>query len=287
MDRKEYLLRQIAKTNKKNYENYVVTGIVHRLADPQIKYVTQQYVRRPEGYALTDLYLPQLDYHVEVDEGFHQANVEQDKLREADIINATGHTIERVDAMMPLDQLDARIDQIVGQIRALVAAKRASDTFQVWDPQQEHSPETYIRQGYMDADDDVAFRRQAEACNCFGHNYAQWYRAQARHAFDPTLTIWFPKLYGNKDWHNRISADEETIYERRKWDNAAFIAEHLGRLAEYPRLVFARVRGPLGDVMYRFKGLYEVDVDESRRTMTVTYRRKATQVKTYGSELRK
>ena len=68
MDKKEFLLRQIAKTNKKNYENYVVTRVIHQLDDLSIKVVTQQYVTRRSGRALTDLYFPQIGVHVEVDE---------------------------------------------------------------------------------------------------------------------------------------------------------------------------------------------------------------------------
>jgi hypothetical protein len=64
-----------------------------------IKFVTQQYVKRPEGIALTDLYFPQLKIHVEIDEGQHflkdGTRVLQDKIREADIINATGHVIKK------------------------------------------------------------------------------------------------------------------------------------------------------------------------------------------------
>ena len=57
MTKKEFIVRQLAKTNKKNYENYVVTGILHRLADPQVKFVTQQHITRPGGKrALTDMY---------------------------------------------------------------------------------------------------------------------------------------------------------------------------------------------------------------------------------------
>ena len=44
MTKKEFVVRQLAKTNKKNYENYVVTGIFHRLAEPQLKFVTPQHI---------------------------------------------------------------------------------------------------------------------------------------------------------------------------------------------------------------------------------------------------
>gem|GEM_PF-5011018 len=104
MNKKEFLLRQFAKTNKKNYENYVVTRVIHKLDDPTVKFITQQYVSRPERRrALTDLYIPQIAFHVEIDEGHHKNIVEVDMVREADIIDATGHTIVRVDATLPLD----------------------------------------------------------------------------------------------------------------------------------------------------------------------------------------
>lgn len=282
MDKKEFLLRQIAKTNKKNYENYIVTRIIHKLDDPTIKFITQQYVTRSKGRcALTDLYIPQIAYHVEIDEGHHKTIVEADTVREADIIDATGHTIVRIDAALPLDKFNERIDEVVNQIRERLNIKRSLKQFEPWNPEKEHNPATHIEKGYMDADEDVAFYRQADACNCFGHAYVGLQRALVRHPVEPEQTIWFPKLYDNADWHTTISDDEETIYERRKTDNDEYIRSYQKRPDRFKRLVFARVRGPLGDVMYRFKGLYEVDIEASRLTSTITYRRKAKRVRTY------
>jgi very-short-patch-repair endonuclease len=283
MDKKEFLLRQIAKTNKKNHENYVVTRIIHKLDDPTVKFITQQYVTRPEKRrALTDLYIPQIAFHVEIKEGYHKTIKEADAVREADIIDATGHTIEDIDATLPLNELNERIDHVVNQIRQHIHTKRILQQFQPWNPEREYNPATHLERGYMDADEDVAFYRHADACNCFGHTYKQWYPSVARHAFEQDIAIWFPKLYDNADWHNVISDDEETIYERSKRDNNTFINTFLKRTDLFKRLVFARVRGPLGDIMYRFKGLYEVDVETSRRTSTMTHRRKAKRVKTYS-----
>lgn len=52
MDKKlEYLVKTFSRTNKKDYENYILTCIWHRL----IKLVTQQYVKLIDGiYALID-----------------------------------------------------------------------------------------------------------------------------------------------------------------------------------------------------------------------------------------
>ena len=96
MTKREYVIRQIAKTNKKNYENYVVTRIYHLLNRIDVKFVTQQYVNRPEGHALTDMYFPQIKLHVEIDEPFHKKQIGLDIHRETDIIQATDQHISRI-----------------------------------------------------------------------------------------------------------------------------------------------------------------------------------------------
>ena len=196
MDKKEFLLRQIAKTNKKNYENYVVTRVIHQLDDLSIKVVTQQYVTRRSGRALTDLYFPQIGVHVEVDEAHHARahNVEADAIREADIVDATDHQVLRVDVTLPLEEIHGRVTEIVEVVQKAVAERRLSDDFHPWDLEAEYDPDTHIRRGYIDTKDDVAFRTTAEACNCFGHSYKTWQRGLARHAYCPDLTLWFPKL---------------------------------------------------------------------------------------------
>lgn len=293
MDKKDFLLRQIQKTNKKNYENYVVTRVIHTLNDPEVKFVTQQYVRRPSGYALTDLYLPQIGLHIEVDESHHKDNrsnreghslSEADVEREADIVDATSHTIKRVDATLPFLKLNSQIDKITSAIRELIHEQRRADKFRPWEPDKEQNPQTYVDNGFLDARDDVAFARHADACNCFGHTYKQFRGALARHLYESDVTIWFPKLYDNDTWKNSISLDESVIYERRNADNRAFIEESLRGTNNHRRLVFAHGRGPLGDVMYRFKGLYKVNVAESQKTETITYKRVATRVRTYSAK---
>ncbi len=51
MDKKEYIIRQLARTKHKKYEQYVITRIFHLLDNQNLKFVTQQYVYRTEGHA--------------------------------------------------------------------------------------------------------------------------------------------------------------------------------------------------------------------------------------------
>ena len=182
MDKKEFLLRQIAKTNRKNYENYVVTRVIHRLDDLSVKTVIQQYVARPGSKrAYTDLYFPQIGVHAEVDEKYHKLDPDADAVREADIIDVTGHTILRIDVDQPLEDIHRQLDGFIDLVHRKVQMQRASGTFHPWDPELENCPSMYIARGYIDVGDDVAFRTMAHACNCFGHSYSGLQRASARH----------------------------------------------------------------------------------------------------------
>lgn len=184
MDKLEFITRQLARTNGKRFENYVVTRIWHLLDDLDIKIITQQYVARPCGKALTDLYFPQLSLHIEVDEPHHLTQVEHDKLRESDIINATGHSIIRIDTSKGIDKLHEEIEQAVLLIKKI---KKQTNNFIKWDLDLEQSSKTYIERGYIDLGDDVAFDHIVSAVNCFGHSYSGWQRGGATHRIEKTL----------------------------------------------------------------------------------------------------
>ena len=66
------------RLNRKDYENYVVGAIYHKLNNINIQPVSQQYVKRSDNnYALLDLYFPQINYAIECDEKYHKNNKEK------------------------------------------------------------------------------------------------------------------------------------------------------------------------------------------------------------------
>jgi hypothetical protein len=284
MDKKEFIIRQLGRTTNKKYEAYVITRLVHLLNDFSIKFVTQQYVNRPEGRALTDLFFPQLKLHIEVDEGPHFSieNIKADKIREADIVNATGHRIERVNVSKSLDTINKRIDQIV----LIIKKERGKGSFKPWDIEAEFNSETYIKLGYIDISENVAFKTIKDACNCFGHNYNGYQRAAASHPYDLDTILWFPKLFPNDEWDNQISDDEETIYEKNKdiKKTRKYVTSRINNKEKYKhqRIVFAKVKGNLGDTLYRFRGIYKLDIAKSNKDDGLIWQRTNTRVKTYS-----
>ena len=70
ISKQDYIYRSLKKVSHKGWETFVISRIIHGLDDDDIEFVTQQLVRlSDESRALTDLYFPQFDLHVEVDEG--------------------------------------------------------------------------------------------------------------------------------------------------------------------------------------------------------------------------
>lgn len=281
--KKDYVIRQIAKTKKKNYENYVVTGIWHRLNSLDYKIITQQYVYRGNNkYALTDLFFPQLDMHIEIDEKHHivEENQINDRVRERDIINITGHDILRIDCSKTLEEINFQIEEVVLKIRK--KRMELGDKFEVWDPEKEMNPETYIKKGYISVEDDVAFHKIVDAINCFGVDYDGYQRGGCPHPKQDGVLLWFPKLYKNKLWDNRISDDEKIIYEKSTKESE--ILSHMNGVisGEYhQRIVFARVKNSLGIIMYRFKGKYQLNIERSKKEEQLVWERVSKKVKTY------
>ena len=169
VSKKEYIIKQISKTNKKNYENYVVTGIIHGVKSLDLEFTTQQFVKKEDGkYYLTDLYFPQLKLHIEVDENHHIQNEKADKLRSTDIVNVTGH-----DVLPPItcynkhkiDSIDKQIEEVVTIIKKKsIGIPEKDDWFYRYSDPQAY----YEKKGILNVYDNPTFRIGAQIANLLG-----------------------------------------------------------------------------------------------------------------------
>lgn len=88
-----------------------------------IKINTQQYVVRSNKnqkveYGLIDLYFPQFNLAIEIDEAHHKTGINQtlDEIRKNDIVNALDCKFIRIDATQSLGKIHEEIDQIVKKL---------------------------------------------------------------------------------------------------------------------------------------------------------------------------
>lgn len=273
MRKVDYIIKQISKTNKKNFENYVITRIWHLLDRTDIKFVTQQFVNRPNGYALTDMYFPQLDIHIEVDEPFHKKQQELDINREADIIQATNHSIERIKISEDIEDINNQIVQIVRKIKKEILIQEKEKTFEPWNYEEEFDPKYYIKKGYLDLAENPSFRKIVDACSCLGQNYKPrqrraWFKSKKYEGY----YLWFPKFYNNDEWDNKISKDSKVITEKCK--NSDKLEGWYKGIINNPvkRITFPRSFDNLGFRLYRFRGVFETDIEDSSMENGVIHR---------------
>lgn len=287
----EYFFKQLHRAKNKTYEFYVINRILYLLNDHTLKFVTQQYVRiGNKKIALTDLFFPQLNFHIEIDEGHHYdlnreevierntnsivnkrkiSHSEADRIRQSDIVSRTGHCIERINVFRNLDngellsllEINENIDKIVEIIKNKKAELVDVGKYKVWNIEKEFSPEFYISQGYIDADDDVIFLNAKDVCGCFNAKYNPYKAGGVINPKNKGILIWFPKLFENDEWLNGISECGNYIYEQTKDPIKKKEMFERWNKGQKQRLVFARIRNNLtqqGKVLFKFYGLYEL-----------------------------
>jgi len=228
-DKKDYLVRTLSRTKRKDYENYVINRIYNMLNDLDIKPMTQKYVKRnisnKHGYCLIDLYFPQFNIGIECDELHHISQEEIDKLRNEDIIAKLGNYNEQRITIYDktIIQINDAIDKIVAIIKLNKKEQINNGIFKKWEiltPQEYFSDKNKIT-----IFDDIVFSTINEASNLIlGTNY----KGQQQ-AWFPIKTIqnkqmmaWFPKLAVEKEgtmvacsngWNNTLNDSKDIIIE--------------------------------------------------------------------------
>ena len=273
MNKTEYILKSISRISRKKWEYFIISRIIHRLDDDDIEFITQQYVRLPNGaYFLTDLYFPQFGLHLEVDEPFHEKKVDDDQRRENDIVLVTEHQIKRIKIYnqgeeKSLEKIRSEVDQFVELVREIKATKLSENKFLPWDWERRFSSLPIIERGYLDVEDNVTFRTQVEAMKCFGFTGSGYQRGAWTIPDGSTDIIWFPRLYKHFIWHNELSADGQHIYERALGDEGrTSIAKQVKDARGKPNsrwIVFAKAKDTLGANLLRYVGTFQMNFDAS------------------------
>jgi hypothetical protein len=254
-DKSEYIVRSLSKIKHKKWELYVVSRIVHLLDDLEVEFVCQQQVRKKDGGRyLTDLFFPQLEFYLEIDEEHHFTPGSQqfDKLREREIFEVSSFSEERI-SVNDRDIIDINkdVETFLKKIRLKKQEMSRKNEFVPWDFRSRYDPKKYISKGYIDVKENVVLRRQVDVLNIFGAQYKGWQKGWWN-IKGTNMGVWFPRLYVSKDWSNELSEDGTTITEQ-KTDKSLIEYEESGKT----RIVFGHYSNVLGQIVYKFVGIFE------------------------------
>lgn len=267
MDKLEYVARSLSRGTNKVYETYVINAIYHKVNNPNLIIETQKEIKLENGYRpLIDLFLPQLNIAIEVDEGYHAGETQHnhDIWREKSINSqiskpCIGDSIlfERVIAHdVSLEEINARIDEIVRLINSKIESRT---TPLVWKSKEELF-EDIKKRGTIQLDD--CFDSNVQIINLvYNRSYSGWQKCTYR-------LLWFPVISDKDDdgtltsrasWQNFFNQTHSIIYERA--DNSSLnerkkewaLADEQNGIV---RVVFVKDRDSFGKTRKRFAGVF-------------------------------
>lgn len=263
----EYMERLFAKISKKKTESYVISRIWHQLNDDRVKFVVQQYIRRTQDrYALSDLYLPQLNIFIEINEPFHKNNVEVDNIRNEEILKVTNSKPIVIDCDCDIQEIHRQVTAVVSLIRQRITD--VGDKFKPWDDASTLTVEYHRNKGYLKVEGNECLRTTEDVAAVFGTKPKHRGFLRASGAAVPNKKneiIWWPNTE-HRLWCNQLSEDGMYIYEYPKADNKR--AEHLRHWLSAPeetRITFLRYKDDLGFCFYRFVGVFRLDKEKSKQ----------------------
>jgi very-short-patch-repair endonuclease len=112
----EHLVKQIHRTAYKPHENFIINSLIHDERMSDLLPLTQHYVKRVDNkYALIDLFYPQLNLAIEIDEKHHNKNLDNDILRQNDVEQNLTCKFERITISEGniLEQIDSLKNKIL------------------------------------------------------------------------------------------------------------------------------------------------------------------------------
>lgn len=285
-----YMQQLFDKIKKKKTESYVIHRIWDKVDDERILFKTQQKVERPDGsYALTDLYLPQLDLFVEVNEPYHELQREADNQRNDDIVKITHHDLKVIRCSenieggiewQSLTEIHKQIDKCVALIKERIAEKEQDGGLKPWDMSQWLTVDYHKSKGVLNAEEHDALSTIDDICELFGTQPKKrgFLRMGVADIPDnPNQELWFPILKNDKDWVNELSEDKATFYENHK--DPVKRESHVSNVLENhrQRVAFFKSKDALGVDVYHFLGIFDLDEEATQEQGRCVWKRISTE----------
>lgn len=261
----EYMERLFAKISNKRTECYVISRIWHQLNDDRVKFVVQQYIRRTQDkYALADLYLPQINLFIEINEPFHKNNTDIDKIRNEEIISVTHANLIVIDCDNNIENIHKQITNVVLQIKEYI--KEQGENFRAWDGENTLSVDYHQKKGFLKVEDNEYVRTIDDAFAIFNAKAKHKGFLRVAGANIPNKEneiVWCPNGV-HRIWSNTLSDDGLEIREYNK-TNDETRKSHLSKWLQtfQKRITFFRDEDELGFRFYRFVGVFELNKEKS------------------------
>lgn len=277
MEKFEYLAHMLNdRTYGKKYENYVVNAIYSKVNNPELVPVTQQYVKNIKDkrrYYLLDLYFPQLNYGIEVDEGQHleEEHKLSDKQRSQNILSAIECEEGRISifndnkTIRSVSEINKQIDREVNKIQKLIKKYESEGKKLKWLDNEEEK-EVIRKKGLIDIDDNVTFSSFVDVYNFIQGEEKIKGTYRCSRLLNPNYRLWVPQLTVIQDngssnalggWKNFLSEDHKEVREAvpSKYKKETIIGKWNEGILK--RVIFMKMKDRFGKSCTKFIGVYK------------------------------
>lgn len=273
----DYMARLFRSIENKKFESYAIQRIWHLLDNEDVQFVVQQYFKRNDKkYALTDLYLPQINLVVEIDEVQHAADrnkiLDAERTRDiqainnAEVIRLPLYKNVEKDEWYSLNEFNDNISKVVALIKQKIKAQ--GNNFRPWIGEDALTPEYHKKKGYLAVSENEYVKNIDDAAKIFGTKAKHRGYLRAAGFAVPNkenYMVWLPAS-NNRLWDNHISEDGNII-EFQKAD-ATKRKKHVKEILQNPeekRITFFREKDKLGYNYYKFVGVFKLNVQETKK----------------------
>ena len=302
MEKIDYITNQFKKTFGKKYENYCITRIYNLVNREDLKIVTQQLFKRNDNkIALADLYLPQINMWIEIDEGQHINNTDSDNNRTKEVIdnniisNSAKKKYKALDEVIYIDkekpyrinvynkslkEINIQIDNIVNEINTRII--NLKENFKPWN-RVDGDYQEFLKKGFINVNDDAKFRTLDEIGKLFKLDKLPY--DQKMHAYiniKDNYYIWSPTIIiegnecDNNSWYNIISNDGNYIFEHQKIESQNYLSSVLDN--DEIRYVFVKYKDESGRMIRKFKGVFVIDSEKSKKKQVRVWKKSSNQI---------
>jgi hypothetical protein len=256
------------RTKNKAYENHIVNMIYCKVNNQELMPVTQQYVKDINDvrkYYFIDLYFPQINFGIEIDEihHFNEENKINDLEREEYIKTAIECDIRRIPIYTNIDgklkqrdyaeivnDVDKIVEEINQRINSIGGVK--------WESNEDKKMQLLLGVNpKFDIKDNIYFNTINEILNIFnkrGFRRCYYVLNEKYYLWVPTLTIDFENNKIKEKFNTLLSEDNETITEiSLKRDFPDY-----NKQENTKRIVFLRTKDIFGKNKIKFIGVYEL-----------------------------
>lgn len=283
----DYITRLFSKITHKKYESYVIQRIWHRLNNDEVLFVGQQYISRGTKYALADLYLPQINLIIEIDEIHHDSNEAQilDEIRSNDIRRYLDNVvIKRIDifknrSLRSWSDIHNDIDAVVTFIQDTISEYKCKGKFIPWSSNY-MTPEYYRQKGCLDVYTNDYARTIDDIGKIFNTKVpTRGFLRPGGFLIDNNTEVWVPRI-NNTQWCNEMTDDGKIFYEYNKVSDEKR-SKHLKEQISHnkTRIVFYKQKDFLGINQYKFVGVFEMNIQASQREGKCVWERTSTTYK--------